>query len=235
MSSGGGSPDIETTTSTMEPPAWMRPYIVNALEAGQSLYNTRSLTPPGPLFNQDQLAGFESIRGAAQNPLLTQPSIDYAQNVIGGDYLSPDRIREAAEPAIGQALQSIRGGFEGAGGTGGSMEAIATGEGVTRALAPYYEAERQRQQQAAFAAPSLEQTRYAPGQALLGIGGQQRGAKERAYMEPWERYRQYIGTALGGSPAALAGGTQTQQTPYYSPSPFQQVLGAGMSIAPFFL
>ncbi len=223
---GGKGPDEQTVTQQSRPPAWLEAPLKRAVTRGENLY-----TGDFPLyqegFNPYQQAGMDAVGSAAGAPALIDPAVGYAEDVIGGEYLDPSRIREIAAPAIGQALQGVRTGFEGAGGRGGSMEAIATGEGVTRALAPYYEAERARQQQMAFGAPGLESARYGPGQALLGLGDYEQGQVEREMQEPWARYERWLQSLT--TPGALAGGTQTTTQPLYQPSPLQTLAGLGMT------
>ncbi len=227
MSSGGEQKTQETTTETGLP-AWAQPYVKETLSEGQRLYNADRPLYGTPTYMPDEAMGLDAIRGIASDPFVTEPAAKYGADVIRGDYLDPDRLRMAAAPAIGQALQGVGQGFEAAGGRpGGSMEAIATGEGVTRALAPFYAQERGLQQQAALAAPSIEAGRLGPAQALMSIGGFQQGREQERYDEPYTRLARY--SALVGNQAPLAGTVATQQTPYYEPSPFQRIAGLGMA------
>ncbi len=223
---GGKGPDEQTVTQQSRPPAWLEAPLKRAVTRGENLY-----TGDFPLyqegFNPYQAAGMDAIGGAAGDPALIDPAVGYAGDVLGGEYLDPAALREAAAPAIGKALQGVRMGFEGAGGRGGSMEALATGEGVTRAIAPYYEAERKRQQQMAGMAPSLESARYGPGEALLRLGDYEQAQVEREQQEPWARYERWLQSMT--TPGALAGGTQTTTQPVYQPSPLQTIAGLGMT------
>ena len=104
----------------------------------------------------------------------------------------------------------------------------------TAALGPAYAQERGLQQQMAGMSPMLEQSRFAPGQALIGSGLQQQQLTNRYYQEPWDRLARYTGIGFGNAPGAMMGGTQIGQQPIYQPSPFQQLAGLGMGIGGLF-
>ena len=119
---------------------------------------------PGSMYSMDVLGG-----GYLPTDRLGQEQL---QATARGDYLTPSALTAAAQPSIDMALQGVRSGFEGAGGTGGSMEAMASAEGVTRALANQYNIERANQ----MAASGMLEDEYARERAAqAGAAGQLTG------------------------------------------------------------
>lgn len=225
----GSAPDTQTTVTSTEPPEYVRPYIEHALGEARNLYGTSPLYRGVETYTPAETAGMQGIEAAARNPMLTAPATEYARDVIGGQYLQPEAIAEASRPYVDRFLGRHGREWEGAGGTGGSLEAEAAGRGIADVIAAQRGQERVLQQQMAGMAPSLEAARYGPGQALMGLGQIQRARQQTLAQEPWERLARYTGIALGSAPAQLAGGTGMTQQPIYQPSPFSQILGLGLT------
>lgn len=231
---GGKGPDTHTTTTSTEPPEYIRPYIERGLQRAETAYTNQ------PLYSSMQLpdaaqTGFDSAIGAALDPRLTDPAIDLAGRTLGGEFLGADALRNAARAELDDVIGGTQSQFELAGRTGSPAAMNALGRGVTTALSGVYDSERARQQQAMGLAGSLEAMRYAPGMQAAQMAMQQRGIEDRYYQEPWDRLARYVGIGLGNAPAQLAGGIQTNQQPIYQPSPLQQGLGLGLTAASMFL
>lgn len=225
---GKGGSETQETVTTSEPPAYVKPYIQAGLSEGQRLYNTSPLYT-GQTFNPDEQSGISMMRAQALGDQLQGPASDYTRSVIGGDYLTPDAIGEASAPFVQDFLGGHNRAWEGAGGTGGSLEAEAAGRGIANVVAQQYGAERGLQQQAAQMAPAMDAAGYAPAQAMWNLGGMQQQRIQQYQQEPWDRLARYTGIALGNAPAQLAGGTGVQQTPIHQPSPLQNILGLGLA------
>jgi len=227
---GGGSEEHITTASTA-PPGWVQPYLEGALGSAQNLYQNQPLYQGGlsPMAQQ----GFQGMYNTAQSPQLIQPALGLAQQTMAGDFLGGDALRSAARSELDDVIGGTLGGAERAGMSGSTGRDYALGRGVTAAMAPVYQRERQLQQQAMGMAPGLEASRYMPSQQMLSSAIQQQGLEERYYQEPWERLQRYTGLMMG--PASMAGTQQTNAQPIYEPDPMQQILGLGMTGLGLFL
>lgn len=131
-----GTPD-QTTTSTNEPPAYLKPYLGQAASAAQQQFG----------------------QGAYVSP-LQQKAVDYGTKVLGGDYLNSNPyLDETFNRAAGAVTNQVQSNFAGAGRNPTSADAAANAQyGYAGAGGGYndlaariyggnYQAERDRQQQ----------------------------------------------------------------------------------------
>lgn len=225
---GKDQPDEHVTTSESAPPEWLAPYLKGAMSDAKNLYDTQPLysNPQIPGVSQE---GFDQATEMARSPQLVDPSMQLAQQTLGGDFLNADALRAASRAELDDVIGGTRSQFEGGGRSNSGLADYALGRGVTAAMGPAYARERGMQQQMAGMASDLESSRYQAPQNLINLGLQQQGIEDKFYQEPWERLARYTGIALGGNPAQYAGGTQTNTQPIYQPDPFSKIAGLAMS------
>ena len=102
----------------------------------------------------------------------SQPSQDYMSSVMGGDYLGLNPSMQNA--VMNPAMSAVNDQFNSAGRYGSAMNQQQAGQAGMSALMPYYDAERQRQQQAAQLLPGMQQNDIGM-QAKGGIGQEHYG------------------------------------------------------------
>lgn len=237
-------PDTVTSTSTAAPWDEQKPYLLSGFQQAQNLFNS-----PGPhYYPGNTVAGFSPEQTQAQqlgsaralngSPLNAAAS-GYFGDVMSGAYLGENPYTDAVYRGIeSRVLPSVNSNFLNAGRYGSGLHTDMATRALSESLAPYqygtYSQERGLQQQAAGMAPQLAAEDYRDLGALSAIGAekqnlaqQQIGAEQARFSYgqdlPYNKLAQYMGT-IGGN----YGGTTTSQQPYYQPSPFSQLFGAGL-------
>ncbi len=227
-SSGGGG-DSKTRT---EPSRHLAP---SYREYGNQLLDF--MQGPGSAFDQYQGPTLSPTSPYTQQAVsaLADPSqylgaIDYFGDVASGQYLglNPAMQRAVIDPAV----QASNAAFNQMGRFGSPINQEMTQEAAMRAMMPYYDAERQRQGQAAGLLPQLQQG--LAGQ--LGQAGQlEQGIGQRDIQEAMNQF--YQGTydprlgALQAYGGLLTPGSQYSVTTQSGPgggSPLAGAIGGGL-------
>jgi len=106
----------------------------------------------GQMFADQSPYSQQAIQGMGQ--FSSQPSQDYLSSVMGGDYLGLNPQMQNA--VMNPAMQAVNDQFNAAGRYGSAMNQQQASQAGMSALMPYYNAERQRQQQAAQLLPEMQ-------------------------------------------------------------------------------
>jgi len=247
MPSGGD----QTSTTTTEPPSYVKPYLVGdpskgitgVLPEAQKLYESNSPqyfqgnTVAG--FNPYQIQSQEMTAARAQqgmDPLNAQAG-GYLGDVVGGKYLGGQSLSGISDSLWSQVQPRVNSaaGLVGRGGSGAHEGVL--GREFTNALAPYafnqYNQERGMQQQAAMGMPGF--TGATQGQDYLNAGmlgqvGQQQQQQSQlginADINKWNYEQNLPQNKLNQYLAAIygaPGSTSSTSTP--GPSTMQTVLG----------
>lgn len=222
---GGSSQPSSTTTTNSEPWSGVQPYLLEAFKRGaeQFLYPT-----PGPSFSQESKTAqdMQWQRAMAGNPLLGQGQQEIA-DTISGKYLTGGAGYDAAlEAAKNKIIPGIESKFSGAGrlnsGLGRTAEASAIGD----AFASQYGAERDRQQQAALAAPGMSQADYFDIAKGSEVGAQKDQMNEAQRNEKRNQILQFLQAISGGYGSQ---GTATTIGSSTKGSPWASALGGGIA------
>jgi hypothetical protein len=152
------------------------------------------------------MAGMEGIRSMGSDP---NSGFNRAKNYWTGALQGGpnDALYRNVESKVMPSVASM---FSNAGRYGSGLHADTATRALTEAYSPY------AQQQMNAAAGALPQLEGANAQSLLGIGGM-----------PQEALNQYLTGITGAGNYAAT----TSKTPYYQPSPFTSLLGAGLGAA----
>lgn len=212
MSLGGG-PKSTTSTQTSEPPAYVKPYLQDAAQQSQQLYNQGPATYyPGqtvtPFSNQTQQALDLTQQRATQGSGVNRAAQGYVTNTLNATPTS--QFGGASNPYLDatfnrgfdQVQNRIQSDFSGAGRNIEAARPLAAQEGNDLAARIYggaYENERNRmagdisqqrgiQASLASAAPGLAATDYADLAALQGVGGQYDDLRSRQIADDVSRY-----------------------------------------------
>ena len=136
--------------------------------AGQGIQNYDPQFFPGQTYADQSQYSQQAIEGMGN--FSTQPSQQYMQNTLQGNYLGLNPAMQGA--VMNPAMQGVNQQFAAAGRYGSPMNQQQSAQAGMSALMPYYDAERQRQQQSAMQLPQLQQQQYA-NQAAGGLGQEQ--------------------------------------------------------------
>ena len=189
-------PETLSSSSTTGPWSTQAPFLTQGFQAAQNLYLQPGGAPRPLEWFTDPTTGSRAtvagltpetgqqignIMNLANQPNILNPAEQYAQQVMGGSYLSPqsnpylaDMVTAASQAARDQFLtQQIPGlsyrfgtsGRSGSPGMAGAFENLSAGYGrgiadiATNLYGTAYENERERQQEMAMFAPDLLQAR----------------------------------------------------------------------------
>lgn len=195
------------TKTTTRPSKFSKPYITQAANAIQSAYTQ----------NQPQLQNISSSLGslfqnfatqAGQRDPLLESAQGYAQDVLGGKYLTAQNpyLENIVTQTGNSVADRVNALFSSAGRTGSSRQAGELGQQLSEAEnALRYQAygdERSAQERAAALAPQLSAARYQSIAPLLALG---QGAAELPYTGA-----QFLGSNIGN---LLGQYTTQKQTP----------------------
>lgn len=220
---GGTEPAGNTTTvQKSDPWSGVQPYMLDIFGRGQALSNSTTMAPQSPETLQAQQ--LQKQRALFGSP-LTKAAQDQNLVTIEGKYLNP-LSNPALMDTMDLAKSKINAQFQGDN-FGNSAHQEWLGRGLMQAAAPFYESERNRQQQAMTVAPALAQTDYTDI-GLLGQVGAAKDARQQQELEyPWQNLFNYQ-RAVAGSGAT--GGTSTSDQPYFT-NPTANLMGTGLAAA----
>ena len=219
--SKGSNPSNVTTTTSAEPSQFVQPYLSQAFNQAQNLFES---SVPN-YYPNETYADFASetalqlatARATGGNPLLgsSQKEIN---NILQGNYLSPTSnpyLQGLYNQMAGDVTAGVQSQFSKAGRLGSaanqSVLADELGELANKVYAPNYQMERQNMMAATQLAPQLAQADYQDIQALAGVG-QQRESQQMSQIQdavqrfdfeqqkPYYKLREYLASI--GSPYA---------------------------------
>ena len=184
---GGGDTEVE-----MRMPEWLRPagYSYGDLlsrEIGSIAGGTGQNAMP--FFPGQTYAGMSPLTSMGMQHYLgpmasaAGQSSNYFADVMGGQYLGMNPQFQNA--VMNPAIENVASRFASAGRYGSPASQSQMAEAGMRALAPYYDAERQRMGQAAMMGPQINQ-QY--GQGLFGLGQIQEGYDQQGINEAMQRH-----------------------------------------------
>ena len=180
--SKGSNPTNVTTTTSAEPSEFVKPYVSEAFDQAQNLF--QSATPnfyPNQTYTdfapETNAAMQLATNRALNNPLLASSQSEI-NKILQGDYLSPtsNPYSQALYNQIaGDVTSGVQSQFSKAGrlGSAANQEVLASelGKVGTQVYGDQYNRERENMVNATTVAPQLAQADYTEIQALGGIGG----------------------------------------------------------------
>jgi len=223
MSKGGGN-TRQVQASTVEPPAFQKPFIEYGLSQAKQLYESE--TPqyyPGQTVVGYSPESEMALQGIRQQAISGSPFIQGVQDVVMQNLMGTNPLQSAAfRPVIEQVeAQTSKAGRYG---SGYQQAALA------QALAPMA---LQAQQQAIAQAPAARQFGFADLETLAGVGAA-REAQQQAELSadierfqfeqarPAEKLQQYLAAVRGGEMGQTTYETQQRQ-------PLTSILGGALS------
>jgi len=224
--SKGSNPTNVTTTTSAEPSEFVKPYVTEAFDQAQNLFQSAS-----PNFYPNQTyTDFAPETTAAMklatarslnNPLLAS-SQNEINNILQGNYLSPtsNPYSQALYNQIaGDVTSGVQSQFSKAGrlGSAANQEVLASelGKVASQVYGDQYNKERENMVNATTVAPQLAQADYTDIQALAGIG-QQKEAMDMAKIQdamarfdfeqqkPYYKLREYLGSIGANVPTTTS-------------------------------
>ncbi len=206
MSGGGGG----TTVQTTQPPGFALPALTgyaNELTGFPDRYQPQMY--PGQTYAEQSPYTQRAIEGMAGAAPLSQ---DYYQSVLQGDYLGLNPAMRSA--VMDPAMDAAAARFNAAGRYGSPASQEAMARAGMQATMPFYNQERQRQQQAAALFPTAFAPELQAGQLEEQYG--QRPITEA--MQRWEFEQEYPYNIMNRwqslfGPLGYAGQTQTSTPP----------------------
>tara|TARA_R100000805_G_C3614365_1_gene115515 strand:+ start:968 stop:1777 length:810 start_codon:yes stop_codon:yes gene_type:complete len=220
--SKGSNPSNVTTTTSAEPSEFVRPYLSQAFDQAQNLFES---SVPNYYPNQTyadfspetQTAQQLATLRALNNPLLGSAQGEI-NNILQGNYLSPTSnpyLQGLYNQMAGDVTAGVQSQFSKAGrlGSAANQQVLAEelGQLANQVYAPNYQMERQNMMAATQLAPQLAQADYQDIQALAGVG-QQKESQQMAQIQdainrfdfeqqkPYYKLREYLASI--GSPYA---------------------------------
>jgi len=244
----GGKTAQQTSTTTSEPWAEQKPYMIEGMKKAQDLWKQ-----PGPNYypgqtvapvSGDTTAGYQAVRD--QQTGAGQQGVTAAQNTntdfLTGKYLNSNPYNDAVYNDIqSRVMSSVNANALKAGRQGSGQSDSMAATGLTNAYAPYAMSQYQKgldnMQQAIGAAPGLNQAGYFGADALMKSGGQQQQDAQSQIdadinkfnwgqnleQSKLDDYMKMITGTFGGQ-----SGTST--VPYQKPSIWSQVLGGAIGL-----
>ena len=238
--SKGSSPQNVTTTSSAEPSEFIRPYLTQAIDYSQDLFESdlRNFFPNNtfvtPAAETQAALDLASARAIAGNPLLNQ-SQNLAQQTLSGDFLSPttNPYSQALFNQMADDVTSkVQSQFSRAGrlGSAANQEVLADSLGrlANQVYGDQFNRERALQAQTMLTAPQLGEMDFNDIQRLQRVGADRESIDQARLQDaiarfdfeqqkPFLKLNQFLGAL--GSPVP----TQT-----VSPQPDVRNPGAGV-------
>lgn len=245
----GSKQATSTATNTSEPWTEQKPYITKGFSEAEKIYNSSGpqyfpgSTVAGFSPEQQQAFGMTTNRATAGNQTM-KAAEGFTQDTLGGKYSGDPYQSQVFNNIASRVTPQVNAQFSSAGRYGSGAHADSMTRALTESFAPYasqqYQQGLDRMGNAASMAPTFAANDYQDIGALADVGMQKQvmgqaeldDAKARFdYSQdlPYNKLAQFQ-SAIGGN----WGGQTTSATPYYKPSPFSQVAGAGLSLAGLF-
>ena len=224
--SKGSNPTNVTTTTSAEPSEFVKPYVTEAFDQAQNLFQSAS---PNYYPNQtytDFAPQTETALQLAQARALNNPLLNSSQNeinsILQGNYLSPTSnpySQALYNQMAGDVTSGVQSQFSKAGrlGSAANQEVLASelGNLANQVYGDQYNQERANMMTAAQFAPQLAQADYTDIQALSGVG-QTREDMEMAKIQdamarfdfeqqkPYYKLREYLGSIGSNVPTTTS-------------------------------
>lgn len=241
-----GSQGTSTSTSSSSPWPAQQPFIKEVMSEAKDLYHSGGPKYyPGSTvagFSADQRRGMYGINNIATKGNATANMGEkFTQDVLGGKYSGDPFGSQVYHNIENKVLPSVNSQFSASGRYGSGAHADTATRSLTDAFAPYasqqYQQGLDRMGQAANAGQQYLDNDYRAANAQMQVGGMRQqlaqaeigDAKNRFDFQqdlPANKLGQYL-QMIGGN----WGNTSTSSTPYYKPSVFGQVAGAGLGLA----
>ena len=226
--SKGSNPQNITTTTASEPSEFVKPYVTEAFDQAQNMFQSAS---PNFYPNQtytdfapESTAAMQLATNRAMNNPLLASSQSEINNILQGNYLDPSTNKysqQLYDQIAGDVTSGVQSQFSKAGrlGSAANQEVLASelGNIANQVYGGQYDKERANMMNATQIAPQLAQADYTDIQALGGIG-QQKESMDMAKIQdamsrfdfeqqkPYYKLREYLGSIGANVP------TTTSQT-----------------------
>jgi hypothetical protein len=227
--SKGSNPTNVTTTTASEPSEFVKPYVSEAFNQAQDLFqsNVPNYFPKQTYtdFAPETTAALKLAQTRALNNPLLASSQNEINKILQGNYLSPTTnpySKALYDQIAGDVTSGVQSQFAKGGrlGSGANQEILARelGKVGTQVYGDQYNRERENMMNATQLAPQLAQADYTDIQALGGVG-QTKEAMEMAKIQdamqrfdfeqqkPYYKLREYLGSIGANVPTTTA---QTQ-------------------------
>lgn len=208
----------QTTTTTSEPPGYLRPYVNHAAGMTHELYNGRGqVAPITPFSSQTETALQMAEQRALAGSPVNQAAQNYATKTLGGGFMGSnpwlDQTFNKASNAVTNQVQSNF-GLAGRNVRGADAAGIAQ-EGYNDLAAQIYggdyQAERARQQQLVPFAGQLASQDYADIGQLAGVGTQREALQREYDNAEGTALDQYLARLSGLPGSTVTGVTPTER------------------------
>lgn len=239
MTSGyksGKSNDVDT-----DPWGGVQPYLrtlfgegqQNILERPLEFYPESTTVPFSP--ETDVALAAQTGRAFSGNPLnpMAQQQVG---DTLAGNYFGQGAGFDAAADAVTSAVMpGVDSQFGTGGRFGGALQAEALGRGVSRGMAPYLDAERNRMMQASEMAPELAREDYFDIGQLGDVGAAREDLYSRELQDQVDRWnfaQQEPNTRISNFSNILQPGLQfssQQGSETFEPNKFLSTVGLGAS------
>ena len=188
-------------------------------------------------FTGDELQAFEMAKAAAGAGGPMQSSIDQMRDVVEGKYLfGGEGFNAAVDAAYRAGMPGVLSAFGGGGRSDGGLAKVALARAFSDPFAMQYGQERERQDRAAAALPSLSMM---PSSVWESIGGKARELAQYGINTPFDLMKNYLSLIPGLNTAiqpfmgqftkgTQQGTTRTKGTITETPSYFEGYQGAGI-------
>ena len=224
--SKGSNPQNVTTTTSAEPSEFVRPYVSEAFDQAQNLFQSSSPNYfPAQTYTdfapETNVALQLATARALSNPLLAS-SQNEVNKMLQGQYLSPTTnpySQALFNQMAGDVTSGVQSQFSKAGRLGSAANqavlADELGQLANQVYGDQYNQERERMAQATQIAPQLAQADYTDIQALGGVG-QTKEAMEMAKIQdamarfdfeqqkPYYKLREYLASIGASVPQTTA-------------------------------
>lgn len=230
----GKSQDVNT-----DPWAGVQPYLTRLFQEGErgvlerplEFYPDSTAVPFSPE-TEISLAA-QTGRAVLGNP-LNPAAQGQISDTLAGNYFAGGPGFDAARDAVASAvIPGVDSAFGMGGRFGGALQSEAIGRGVSRGLAPYLDAERNRMMQASEMAPGLAREDYFDI-SQLGQAGLQRedlyGRTLQDQVDRWNFAQQEPTTRLGNFSSLIQPGlsfSEKDAQEVYKPNPWLTAAGLG--------
>lgn len=191
-----GNPFKSSKSNDVDTDPWsgVQPYLTRLFREGQENVLDRPLEFfPGstavPFSPETEFSlGAQTGRSVFGNP-LNPAAQQQVGNTIAGDYFGQGAGFDAAKDAVtSSVMPAVDSQFGRGGRFGGPLQAEALGRGVSRGLAPYLDAERNRMMEASAMAPDLAREDYFDIGQLGQVGAQREDLYGRTLQDQVDRW-----------------------------------------------
>ena len=219
--SKGSNPSNVTTTSSAEPSDFIRPYLSEAINFSQDLFQADmpnyfpNATYVGFAPETETALDLATARATAGSPLLNLSQTE-ANKILSGDYLSPTTnpySQALFNQMAGDVTSQVQSQFSKAGrlGSGANQEILTRnlGELANQVYSDQFNRERENMVNAMSTAPSLAQADYQDIERLASVGADKESLQQAKLQDaidrfdfeqtkPYIKLNQYLG-ALGAN------------------------------------